>query len=94
MKERGLWERLVLEADLQEEVLPGQPVVELIGERRVLIEGHCGVKEYSRERISIGVRFGMIQICGRCLELSRMTKEQLVICGRIDCVTLKRRDYR
>ena len=32
-------------------VLPGQPVVELVGDRRVLIENHIGVTEYGTERI-------------------------------------------
>ena len=83
-----LWEYL----DLPGESLPGQVLVEIAGENRVLIEHHCGVREYSRERIGVKVKFGLVQICGSCLELRCMTKEQLVISGRIDCVMLKRRD--
>lgn len=83
-----LWERF----DLPGERFPGQVLVEIMGDNRVLIEHHRGVREYSRECIGINVRFGVIQILGRCLELRCMTKEQLVISGKIDCVTLKRRD--
>lgn len=83
-----LWEHL----DLPGESLPGQVLVEITGENRVLIEHHCGVREYSRERIGVKVKFGLVQICGSCLELKCMTKEQLVISGRIDSVILKRRD--
>lgn len=93
MKQRqNMWDRIAREAQLWEEPFPMQPLVELAGDRRVLIEQHCGVKEYSRERISVGVRFGLVQVCGSCLELSRMTREHLVICGKIECIQIKRRD--
>jgi len=85
---RDLWEQM----DLPGESLPGQVLVEITGDNRVLIEHHRGVREYSRERISVGVKYGLVQVCGNCLELRCMTKEQLVISGQIDGVLLKRRD--
>lgn len=88
MGKRDLWDRL----DLPGESLPGQVVVEISGENRVLIEHHCGVREYSRERIGVKVKYGMLQVCGSCLELRCMTREQLVISGKIDCIVLKRRN--
>lgn len=93
MKERrNILQRLADEADLSGEPLPGQPIVEIAGDRRVLIENHFGVKEYSRERIGVKVKYGVITVCGCGLELIRMTKEQLVISGRIDAVSLQRRE--
>lgn len=92
MKQRGVWiERLTDKTDLQGEALPGQPLLELYGDRRVLIEHHGGVTEYGRERIQVHVKYGCLSISGDCLELARMTSEQLVITGRIDSVTLLRR---
>ncbi len=92
MKQRRGWmERLADSADLQGEALPGQPLVELFSDRRVLIEHHGGVTEYGREKIQVKVRYGYVCICGGCLELARMTAEQLVITGRIDSVSLIRR---
>lgn len=88
MGKRDLWDRL----DLPGESLPGQVLVEISGENRVLIEHHCGVREYSRERIGVKVKYGVLQVCGSCLELRCMTREQLVISGRIDCIVLKRRN--
>lgn len=88
---RFLLDRLTEEADLAGEPLPGQPIVELAGDRRVLIENHFGVKEYGSQRITVKVKYGCVSICGCGLELQRMTREQLVICGRIDCVTVQRR---
>lgn len=92
MAEKRHWaQRLADSADLDAEPLPGVPVVELAGEHRVLIERHGGVTEYSCERICVKVRYGTVAVSGCNLELTRMTREQLVISGRIDCVQLLRR---
>ncbi len=90
-KGRFLLDRLTEDADLAAQPLPGQPIVEIAGDRRVLIENHFGVKEYGTQRITVKVKYGCVCVCGEHLELMRMTKEQLVICGRIDCVTVQRR---
>lgn len=86
-----LWQRLTEDADLSEEIMPGQTIVELAGDNRVLIEGHMGVKGYSHEKIVIQVKFGCIHVCGTCLELCRMSAQQLIIRGKIDQITLQRR---
>lgn len=84
-------QKLADRADLAGEPIPGQSVIEIAGDSRVLIENYCAVKEYSRERIGIRVKYGTVIVCGCGLELRRMTKEQLVISGRIDGITLQRR---
>ncbi len=85
---RDLLHRL---AEETEEPLPGQPIVELAGDTRVLIENHFGVKAYGREKIIVRVKYGWVSICGCGLELQRMTKEQLIIRGRIDGIAIQRR---
>ena len=90
--QKGNWlQKLADSADLSAEPLPGMPIVELAGENRVLIERHGGVTEYSCERICVKVRYGQVCIYGCGLELTCMTKAQLVISGRIDSVQLHRR---
>ena len=92
MKDRGsILQRLADGMDLPGEPLPGQSIVEIAGDRRVLIEHHSGVTQYSREKICVKVKNGQVAVCGCGLELTQMTREQLVISGRIDCVTLLRR---
>lgn len=83
--------RLTQDLVLPGEILPGQSLIELSGDSRVLIENHGGVTEYSRCRIGAGVSFGQILVCGQNLELAQMTQRQLVIVGRIESVTLHRR---
>ena len=84
-------EQLTQSADMSGECLPGQSRLELLGDNRVLIERHRGVQEYSRERIGIKMRYGQVVVCGCGLEMIHMTRDQLVIRGRIDCITLHRR---
>lgn len=91
-KGRGFIQRMVDEASLTAGALPGFPIVELAGDRRVLIENHFGVKEYGRSRITVKVSYGQVSITGEQLEILRMTREQLVICGRICGITLQRRE--
>lgn len=86
------WEQLADRAELEAEPMPTQPIIEVAGDRRVLVENHSGVRAYNSEKILINVRFGMVCVCGCGLELIRMTKEQLVIRGRIDSVSLERRN--
>lgn len=92
-KGRYLWQRLTEEAHLSLESLPGQSIVEITGDRRVLIENHFGVKAYGREQIVVKVKYGFVTVCGRCLELLRMTNAQLVICGDIHSISIQRRNH-
>ena len=92
MAQKGHWvQRLADSADLRGEPLPGVPIVEIAGDRRVLVECHGGVVEYGPERIRIRMRYGIVCISGSCLELTQMTRHQLIISGRIDSVSLQRR---
>lgn len=89
-KNTGILDRLALSADLPGESIPGQALIEILGDKRVLIENHCGVTKYSETAICIKVKFGQIQVSGCGLHLMKMTKQQAIICGRIDAVSLFR----
>ena len=87
----NLLQRLTDKVDLAGDPLPGQTVVEIAGDNRILIENYCAVREYSPQKIDIRVKYGTVIVYGCGLELRRMTKEQLIISGRIDTVSLQRR---
>lgn len=76
---------------LSGEPMPGMSIVELASDNRVLIERHRGIMEYGQERIRVIVSFGQLCITGCHLELVCMTKQQLIISGKIDCITVIRR---
>lgn len=89
--QKSVMDRFTEKIDLPGELLPGQTLVELAGDGRVLIENHNGVTEYCRDKITVRVGYGSISVCGNNLELTRMTRDQMVISGRIDGITLCRR---
>ncbi len=90
-KRRPLVEFLAEQTDLQDEAFPGQPLVEIMGDKRILVEHHCGVTSYGTDTICIRMKYGQIQVCGARLELAKMCDKQLVITGQIDCVNIIRR---
>ena len=90
-KGRNYFGHMLEQSAMAPESLPGQPIVEIAGDGRCLIENHRGVAAYGNEQILVNVRYGTVCVRGCNLELIHMTKEQLVICGRIDSVGLQRR---
>ena len=87
---KHITERIARAADLPDEPIPGLSLVEIAGDRRVLVENHRGVIQYCPDAVRIRVKFGEICISGSELILTNMTKGQLVISGCIDGVTLLR----
>lgn len=89
-RKTSIFQKMLDRADLGEESLPLQPVVELLGDGRVLVENHKGVIEYSAEKIQARVSFGAVSVVGCNLRLRLMTGQKLVIVGRIDGVQVLR----
>ena len=57
-----IMEFLADRAELETEPMPAQPIVEIAGDHRVLVENHRGVSAYSAERILINVSFGTVHL--------------------------------
>lgn len=69
-------------------VFDGSPRVDLQGDRRVVIENHRGMVEYSDSCMRVAVRGGAVRVTGSGLELLVMNHDELVIGGRIAGVEL------
>ena len=90
----NLFDAFARNAGLPAESAPRQPLVEISGDRRVLVENHKGVTVYGCNEIHVKVSYGCLHICGKNLELAQMTKQQLVITGVISGVSLCRGNSR
>ena len=91
LKNKGnILEKVALAVDLPGEALPGCPLIEIAGDRRVLIENHRGVVQYGESEICLRVSYGYVKVRGCGLRLIRMTQHQVIISGRIDGVELCR----
>ncbi len=85
-------DKVATNVDFDNDLFPYLPIVEISGDKRVLIENHCGVQGYESGKISVNSKLGSIIVCGEQLKIRKMTKEQLIISGRINCVSLVRRN--
>lgn len=84
MKRENLWNKLT--EDLS--VAISQPVVEIVGTARVLVENHKGIIEYGTNCIGIRMTYGELTIQGCNLELVQITSQQLVVTGNIETISL------
>ena len=91
MKNRRLVERVLETVDLGSEPVPGKTLIEILGNRSVLIENHCGVINYGKEKIIIKTRTGCIELKGDELILSKMSKDILRVTGIVKCIQLQDR---
>lgn len=91
MRGKGMLDRITEAALCPGEPLPFQSLVELCGDRRVLLEHHKGITEYSSESITVKVHYGYLRVIGSSLEVAKMTASQLVITGCIDTLCVIRR---
>lgn len=89
---KGFLERFPVLTDLPGEPIPGQPIIELLGEHRVLIEKHKGVRQYCGQCVSVGMCFGEVRVHGASLELMHISTDQLIISGRIEQICVCRKE--
>ena len=94
MRDWSIWTHLADNAELPDESFHAKSIVEILEDKRILIECHHGIREYSRSCIGICMKYGMLQIRGSDLELRRMTRDQLIVSGNIECISLTRRKPR
>lgn len=90
-KRNRIKEQLSAAGDSQ---MPGKPktLMELLGNHRLVIEHHQGIRCYAPEEILVRTTFGMLLIQGSDLHLCCMSRQQLCIIGRIDVLTLTGRE--
>ena len=59
-----------------------------IGNRSLLVENHCGILEFTSERIALASRCGDIEVEGSELSLAEVRRDALLIRGSIRSVKL------
>ena len=91
-KDKSFLQQLLDQSDLAEENIPGKPIVELLGDCRILVENHRGITEYGLERICIKVCYGIVQVTGCNLRLRQVTNRKLLITGKIQGLDILRGD--
>lgn len=70
--------------------LPGEPIIEVYGDRRILIEGCCAVLQYAGNCIKLRNSCGIVCIVGCDLCMSEITKTQTIITGKVENISICR----
>lgn len=68
----------------------GATLMELTGDRQLLLHGKKGIRSYSDTQIVVELRECAVEISGRSLKIVMMTGQELLLRGTIDCVRFLR----
>ncbi|MCR4401790.1 MAG: sporulation protein YqfC [Firmicutes bacterium] len=74
--------------EIPKNVLLDMPKLVVMGNVQLCVENHQGLIEYSQERVRVATSRGEVSVEGRDLSISRITKTELTVEGRIYRVTL------
>ena len=87
LKKESIQEQLTQALDIPTEVITDMPVITLIGNKEINIENFSGLLEYTRQKIRLNTRAGILVIDGIELEAKNMTAERICIKGNILHIT-------
>lgn len=72
--------------ELPKDIILDLPRINIIGNLEIGIENHKGIIEYSEEMIRVRFKGGAIRILGQSLLIKTITKEAIIICGKINSI--------
>ncbi|WP_069998002.1 sporulation protein YqfC [Cellulosilyticum sp. I15G10I2] len=87
MKKENIREQLTEALDIPKEVIIDLPVITLTGNKEINVENFNGLLEYTRQKIRLNTRSGILVIDGIELEAKNMTAERICIKGNILHIT-------
>lgn len=70
--------------ELPKDIMLDLPRVILLGNLQLYIENHKGIIEYSKNRIRVNTKNGILRITGKDLLIKTIVTEEIIICGSID----------
>lgn len=71
-------------ADIPQELVFGWPRSVLLGDEKLIVEQHQGIYACTEREIMVRTKSGMLVISGEKLSLSRYSREDLVVFGKIE----------
>ena len=72
------------------EIITGLPKISLTGNCELYLENHCGIIQYTSERVRARTKIGEITVCGKELILTGLTTCTLTISGEICSIGYKK----
>lgn len=87
-KNQSILKQVIHGSEIRAQSFSTTPLIEIMGYGRVLIENHISISSYDMQQIYIRVKYGMVLVQGDALNLAYMSKEKLVITGKIGSIHL------
>ncbi|MFZ5965917.1 MAG: sporulation protein YqfC [Bacillota bacterium] len=83
-KSKELRESISELLELPKDIMLDLPRVTMVGNLQMFIENHKGIVEYSRTKIRLNTKNGIMRIIGKELLIKSIITEEIVICGKIE----------
>ncbi len=80
------WEILTEKLELPGEIIMGLPLMALGGNRRLYVENHMGLLEYSDTIIRLRVKQGQVIIVGRGFFIEELQEKEVLASGKIQSI--------
>lgn len=71
---------------LPKDVIMGVPIVTMNGQSEMRVENYRGILEYTDCLVRIQTKIGQIKVCGKNLQVSYYTNDEMEIKGKISSV--------
>lgn len=72
--------------ELPQDIILDIPKITMVGNLQIYIENHKGIIEYTKNRIRINTKSGVLRIIGENLLLKNIIVEEIIIIGEIQQV--------
>jgi len=70
--------------ELPKDVMLDLPCISVVGDEELVISNHKGIAGYTREQTRVKTSIGEVVILGKKLVLKEISKENIVIVGKIE----------
>ncbi len=82
------YEDLIDAFELPKDILLGFPIVNMKGDRELVVSNHKGIRCYENDSIVLITKYYDLNISGRELYIKEYTKDTIILCGYINQVSV------
>jgi sporulation protein YqfC len=81
--------RITTTFELPRDIMLDWPSIRIMGDEELVLSNHKGIAEYTKEQIRIKTGVGAIKISGRGLVIKEISREDIVVEGKIGAVVFR-----
>jgi len=83
----ALKRRITTTFELPRDIMLDLPCINMTGDEELVLSNHKGITEYIKEQVRIKTAIGIVKISGMSLVIKEISRENIVITGKIGAVT-------